>query len=163
MYLSITISCLRLNNQILQKFETRILHEYASEFTSPLKGELLCKLAWWKVKRFLLETHRRSAKHQRGLFHETESSQTFLKHAIHFADCYFLFHFNRTVLSVCSLIQCVNMLCIPRFNWNWRSKVKIFSFLVKKIGCPIHKPYSICYVYATRNSCCLSSTFFRTW
>jgi len=35
----------------------------------------------------MVEAHRRSAKHQRGLFHKTESSQTFLKHAIpDFAD-----------------------------------------------------------------------------
>jgi len=30
----------------------------------------------------VVETHRLSAKHQRGSFHETESSQTFLKHAV---------------------------------------------------------------------------------
>jgi len=29
-----------------------------------------------------MEAHRRSVKHQGGSFHETESSQTFLKHAI---------------------------------------------------------------------------------
>ena len=35
----------------------------------------------------MVEAHCRSAKHQRGSFHETESSQTFLKHAIpDFAD-----------------------------------------------------------------------------
>jgi len=30
----------------------------------------------------MVEAHRRSAKHQRGSFHETESDQTFLKHAV---------------------------------------------------------------------------------
>jgi len=30
----------------------------------------------------MVEAHRRSAKHQRGSFHETESSQTFLKYAM---------------------------------------------------------------------------------
>jgi len=35
----------------------------------------------------MVEAHCRNAKHQRGSFHETESSQTFLKHAIlDFAD-----------------------------------------------------------------------------
>ena len=34
-----------------------------------------------------MEAYRRTAKHQRGSFHETENSQTFLKDAIpHFAD-----------------------------------------------------------------------------
>jgi len=38
-------------------------------------------------KWFVVEAHRRSAKYQRGSFHETESSQTFLTHAIpDFAD-----------------------------------------------------------------------------
>jgi len=64
-----------------------ILHEYASEFTSTPKGELFCKFCGCLVKcdkRFMVETHRCSAKHH---LHETESSQTFLKHAIpDFAD-----------------------------------------------------------------------------
>jgi len=35
----------------------------------------------------MVEAHRCSAKHQRGSFHETESSQTYLTHAIpDFAD-----------------------------------------------------------------------------
>jgi len=35
----------------------------------------------------MVEAHHRSAKHQRSSFHETESSQTFLKHALQdFAD-----------------------------------------------------------------------------
>jgi len=29
----------------------------------------------------MVEAHHRSAKHKRGSFHKTESSQTFLKHA----------------------------------------------------------------------------------
>jgi len=63
----------------------KILHEYASKFTSTPKGELFCKLCGCLVKsdkRFMVEAHRRSAKHQRGSFHETESSQTFVKHAV---------------------------------------------------------------------------------
>jgi len=34
----------------------------------------------------MVETHRHSAKHQRGSFHEIESSQTFLKHATGIQD-----------------------------------------------------------------------------
>jgi len=67
-----------------------LLHEYASEFTSTPKGELFRKFCDCLVKsdkRFVVEAHRRSAKHQRGLFHETKSSQTFLERAIpDFAD-----------------------------------------------------------------------------
>jgi len=58
-----------------------MLHEYASEFISTPKAEIFCKFCdclerekWQKV---LVEAHRHSAKHQRGLFHETESNQTF--------------------------------------------------------------------------------------
>jgi len=61
-----------------------ILHEYASEFTSTPKGELVCKFCVClenSDKRFMVEAHRRSAKHKQSSFHETESSQTFLKHA----------------------------------------------------------------------------------
>jgi len=67
-----------------------ILHEYASEFTSTPQGELFCKFCDYLVKsdrNFMVEANHRSAKHQRGSFHETESSQTFLKHAVpDFAD-----------------------------------------------------------------------------
>jgi len=48
-------------------------------------GELFCKFCECLVKydkRFMVESHHRSAKHQRGSYHKTESSQTFLKHAI---------------------------------------------------------------------------------
>jgi len=38
-------------------------------------------------KRFMVEAHRPSAKHERGSFHETERNQTFLRRAIpDFAD-----------------------------------------------------------------------------
>jgi len=51
-----------------------------------------------------MESHRRSAKYQRGSFHETKSSQTFLKHAIQILQInYFLFHFNKTNRSLCFL------------------------------------------------------------
>ena len=67
-----------------------IRHEYASEFTSTPKGELFCKFCECFAKsdkKFMVEAHRRSAKYQRSSFHETESNQTFLKHAIpDFAD-----------------------------------------------------------------------------
>jgi len=68
-----------------------VLHEHASEFTSTAKGKLFCKLCDCLVKsdkRFVVEAYRRSAKHLGGSFHETESSQTFLTHAIpdYFAD-----------------------------------------------------------------------------
>jgi len=58
-------------------------------------GGLFCKFCDFLVKsdkRFMVEAHRRSAKHQRGSFHENESSQKIFKHAIpDFADkllCY---------------------------------------------------------------------------
>jgi len=57
-----------------------MLHEYASEFTSTPYGELFCKFCASLVKSdkmFMVEAHRRSAKHQRGSFREIESSQTF--------------------------------------------------------------------------------------
>jgi len=56
-----------------------MLHEYASEFTSTPKGEIFCKFCdcLESDKRFMVKAHRRSAKHQRGSFHETESSPTF--------------------------------------------------------------------------------------
>ena len=67
-----------------------ILHEYASEFTSTPKCELFCKFCNCLVKSdksFMVEAHCRNAKHQRGSFLETESSQTLLKHSIPgFAD-----------------------------------------------------------------------------
>jgi len=62
-----------------------ILHEHASELTLTPKAKLFCKFCDCLVKsdkRFIVEARRRSAKHQRGSFHETESSQTFLTHAI---------------------------------------------------------------------------------
>jgi len=55
-----------------------ILHEYTSQFTSTPTGELFCKFYDCLVKnyeRFMVEAHGRSGKHQRGWFHETESSQ----------------------------------------------------------------------------------------
>jgi len=58
-----------------------ILNEYVFKFTSTRKGELFCKFCdcFVKcVKRFMVEAHRRSEKHQRGLFHETENRKTFL-------------------------------------------------------------------------------------
>jgi len=94
-----------------------ILHEYASELTSTPKGKLFCKFCNCLLrgdKWLMVETHYRIAKHQRGSFHETESSQTFVKHAIPDFCSYFLFHFNRTKtlnLSVWFLIFYMNMLC----------------------------------------------------
>jgi len=55
-----------------------MLHEYTSECTSTPKGELFCKFCDSLLKsdkRFMVEAHCRSAKHQRGSFHETASSQ----------------------------------------------------------------------------------------
>jgi len=65
------------------KFQS-ILHEHASVFTTTPKGKLFCKFCDSLEKSgkwFMVEAHRRSAKYQRGSFHETESSQTFLTHA----------------------------------------------------------------------------------
>ena len=59
-----------------------ILHEYASEFTSTPKDELFCKVCDCKVKcdeKFMVDSHRGSAKHQRGFLHEKASTQAFLK------------------------------------------------------------------------------------
>jgi len=46
----------------------------------------------------MVEAHRHSAKHQWVSFHETESTQIFLKHAVYqiLQINYLLFHFNRT-------------------------------------------------------------------
>jgi len=62
-----------------------MLREFASEFTSTPKGELFCKFCECLVKSdkmFMVQAHHHSAKHQWGSFHETESSQTFLKDAM---------------------------------------------------------------------------------
>jgi len=97
-----------------------ILHEYVSEFTSTPKGELVCKFCDCSVKsdkRFVVEAHCRSAKHQRDSFHKIQSSQTFLNMLCQILQInYFLCHINRTNLSVCFLILHMNMLCIPHFN-----------------------------------------------
>ena len=58
------------------------MREYAFEFTSTPNSEIFCKFCDCIVKcDKKLEAHRCSAKHQRGSFHETESSHIFLKHA----------------------------------------------------------------------------------
>ena len=62
-----------------------ILHEYASKFTSTPKGELFCKVCDCIVKcdkKFMVDSHRGSAKHQRGFLHEKASTQTFLETAV---------------------------------------------------------------------------------
>ena len=62
-----------------------ILHEYASEFTSTPKGELFCKVCDCIMKcnkMFMVDSHRGSAKHQRGFLHEKASTQTFLETSI---------------------------------------------------------------------------------
>jgi len=61
----INLLCLRLNNQILQKFEVYCMN-IISEFTSTPNGELFCKFSDCLVKsdkRFMVEAHRRSAQH----------------------------------------------------------------------------------------------------
>jgi len=61
-----------------------ILREYTSEFASTPKGKLFCKFCDCLVKsnkRFVLEAHHRSAKHQRGSFHETGVARKIVKHA----------------------------------------------------------------------------------
>jgi len=104
-----------------------ILHEYACEFTSTPKDEWFCRFCDCLVKsdtRFMVEAHRRSAKHQRGSFHETESlaiAETC------FAD-------KLLLVSVCFLILYINILCIPHFSWKRRkligqSEVKICKLL----------------------------------
>jgi len=75
-----------------------ILHGYASEFTSTRKGEIFCKICDCLVKCdkiLMVEAHRRSAKHQRGLFRETENRKKIVKHAVlGFEDKLPLFHFK---------------------------------------------------------------------
>ena len=59
-----------------------ILHEYDSEFIATPKGELFCKVCDCVVKcdkKFMVGSHRGSAKHQRGFLHEKASTQTFFK------------------------------------------------------------------------------------
>jgi len=104
-----------------------ILHEYASEFTSTPKGELVCKICVCLVnsdKRFMVEAHRRSAKHQQGSFHETESRQTFLKHAkpdfadkllfVSFQQNKLIGFFSITVYQVCNQGGGIRGICPPR-------------------------------------------------
>ena len=68
-------------------------------------------------KRFVVEAHRRSAKHQLGSFHETESRQTFLKHAVpDFADKLLSVSFQQNKPIGLFPKLCMNMLCIPHFN-----------------------------------------------
>jgi len=86
-----------------------ILHEHTSEFIFKPKGELFCKfcdcLESENCQKIMVEAHRLSAKHQRGSFHETESSQTFLKHAIpDFADKLLCFISIEQTYPVCWLI-----------------------------------------------------------
>jgi len=83
-----------------KSFKVRsIQHEYASECTLTPKGELFCKFCDCLArsdKRLIVRKYRRGAKHQRGSFHETESSQTSLKHAIpDFADSLFFVSFQQ--------------------------------------------------------------------
>jgi len=65
----------------------------------------------------MVEAHHRSAKHQRNSFHETESSQIFLKPAISdFADKRLLVSFqqNKPIGLLSNTLY--EMLCIPHFN-----------------------------------------------
>ena len=62
-----------------------ILHECASEFISTPNGKFFCKVCDCIVKcdkKFMVDSHRGSAKHQRGFLHEKASTQTFLKTSI---------------------------------------------------------------------------------
>jgi len=73
----INISRLTFSNQFLQKFEVCCMNILLSVLQH-LKGELFCKFCDSLLKsdkRFMVEAHYRSAKHQRGSFHETASSQ----------------------------------------------------------------------------------------
>jgi len=56
-----------------------IVHEYTSEFTSTPHRSKFCDCLRNSDKRFMVEALRRSAKHQQGLFHETESSHKIVK------------------------------------------------------------------------------------
>jgi len=82
-----------------------ILLEYVSEFTSTPKGELVCKLCDCAVKsnkRFVVEAHCRSAKHQRGSFHKIESShfQNMLYQNFHIN--YFFSYQQNKLIGLCS-------------------------------------------------------------
>jgi len=62
----------------------------------------------------MVETNRRSAKHQQGSFHETESRQTFLNHAVpDFADKLLFAPFQRNKPIG---LFCINMFCVLHFN-----------------------------------------------
>ena len=71
--------------KVKQSYSSKVcslLHEYASEFTSTPKGELFCKVCDCIVKcdkKFMVDSHCSSAKHQRGFLYEKASTQTFLK------------------------------------------------------------------------------------
>ena len=63
-----------------------VVNEHAFEFKSAPIGELYCKLCDCIVrceKKFMVELHRQSVKHQNGLkLAETSTSQTFIKHPV---------------------------------------------------------------------------------
>ena len=71
--------------KVKQSYSSKVrstLHEYASEFTSTPKGELFCKLCNCIMKcnkKFMVDSHHGSAKHQKGFLHEKAGMQTFLK------------------------------------------------------------------------------------
>jgi len=72
-------------------------------------------------KRFMVEAHRRRAKHQRVSFIKLKVARHFWNMLYQILQInYVLFHFNRTNLSVCFLILYMNMLCFSFFNWKRR-------------------------------------------
>jgi len=78
----------------------------------------------------MVESHRPSAKHQRGSFHGVESSQAVLKAAMFMFQIlptsYLLFIFNRINifnLSVWFLTLYMNIICIQNFNCKRRKLI----------------------------------------
>jgi len=105
LHLLIYLSTYHVRGSTTKFFKIRsILHEHASEFTSTPKREIVCKFCGCLVKsdkRFMVEAHRRSAKHQRGSFQETGVDRHFWNMLYQILQTnYFSFHFNKIHLSV---------------------------------------------------------------
>jgi len=79
----------------------------------------------------MVEAHCFSASNNEVCFMELKVARHFLNmvYQIFQINC-FLFHFNRTNLSVCFLMLYMNMLCIPHFN---RKRRKLIGQNIVKI------------------------------
>jgi len=120
----IIISCIRSNNQILEKFKVHCMYMFLS-LPQHLKVNYFANLPsekWQKV-------------HGGSTSPQCKASMRFVswnwKWARHFWNMlYQILQTNYLDLSVCFLLLYMNMLCIPHLNWKCRklvcqNKVKI--------------------------------------